>query len=147
MSNTLFENIQTTAIHTDAERETAMREILENERANIRTAHVRRAARTLQTLRARRDKEANDMRFFEHERRKLLEADPDRAADAPAPFEMDIAHCQKSYALYDRAAAVWADELILFMCDLRRDLGELLIAEFGNAWGGDLAQALENETI
>jgi len=147
MSNAPFENIQTTAIHTDAERDVAMREILENERANIRTAHLRRALRTLQTLRARRDKEANDMRFFERERRKLPEADPERAADAPAPFEMDIAHCQKSYDLYDRAAAVWADELILFMRDLRRDLGEMLIAEFGHAWGADLAQELENETI
>ncbi len=126
----LFENIQTTNLHTDAERADMRRELMENELATLRTTHMRRALRTLQTLRARRDGEAKMITMFEREQeaRRAQQADP----DAPPPFAMDIAHCEKTYDLYDRAAELWADELILFMQELRGELANRLEKEFGS---------------
>lgn len=144
MQDTPFENIQTTALHTDAERAAMQADLMGDALADLRTAEIKKALRTLQNLRATRDREERDARRFEHEQEKkrAAQADP----DAPPPFAIEIDFCQQSADAYNRAAELWADELILFMQELRGELADLLENEYGKA-AFDLAHDLRNNKI
>lgn len=138
----LFSDIQTTALHTDAERADMWRELLQNEMPNHRTAQVRRAFGTLQALRARRDKKQNEADHLRHKQRAALQKDP----TAPAPFVLDIEFLETQRDIYNRAAEVWADELIIAMQEIRRDLAELLAREYGNV-AIDIVDGLQSGTL
>ena len=138
----LFSDIQTTALHTDAERADMWRELLQNEMPNHRTAQVRRAFGTLQILRTRRDKEQRRIESLKRQQRAALQQDP----TAPAPFGLDIEFCETQREIYNRATEIWADELIMAMQEIRRDLAELLAREYADA-AIDIVEELQRGTL
>jgi len=116
-----------TNLHTDAERVAMQNELMRDALADLRTAEVKKAMRTLQTLRARRDSERDIAARLEHKAAAVTdEAESERIA-------RDLAYSNAQYEMYDYAAEVWGDEIILCMQELRVELADALVEKFGRA--------------
>ena len=124
-------NLQTTAMHTDAERAAMVRNVLAGQMDTLRAQALKRAAQTFTMLRTRRD--------FARDRLQLLDANADTLkanAELLAACGFDDADAEraahaKDAEMYARAAALFGDEMLLFLLDLRNEIAETLLTEFG----------------
>ena len=125
-----------TNLHTDAERVAMQNELMTYALADLRTAEVKKAMRTLQTLRTRRDSERELIARLELKADAVTdEADSERIA-------RDLAYSNTQYKMYDYAAEVWGDEIILCMQELRVELADALVEKFGRAVAFDVADEI-----
>lgn len=125
-----------TNLHTDAERVAMQNELMRDALADLRTAEVKKAMRTLQTLRTRRNSERDIAAQLEYK------ADTVTDEAARERITQDLAYATTQAEMYAYAAEVWGDEIILCMQELRAELADTLVEKFGRAVAFDVADEI-----